>query len=136
MRLTLVAVLLTLVATSNSRVVAQIPLPAALMEGRLVFLAGEGMKRGWLNWAAEEIVKFDRFELVGDPEDAELIFTMVKTGEGAGAAGIPITGVGVFVVPITVDGFRFLVHRASDGRSIRSGSGWGCIRQAGHETVH
>ena len=31
---------------------AQLPVPTALLEHRVVFLTGQNLERGWLNWAA------------------------------------------------------------------------------------
>ena len=36
-------------------VAAQLPVPSALKEGRIVHLAGQNIDRGWMNWAAEEM---------------------------------------------------------------------------------
>ena len=69
---------------------AQLPVPSALLEHRTIFLTGQSIERGWLNWAAEEIRKLDRFKLVGDREDAELVFTIIRTESDEGTAVVPL----------------------------------------------
>ena len=89
---------------------AQLPVPSALLEHRVVFLTGQSIERGWLNWAADEIRKFDRFELVGDREDAELVFTVIHSESNQGTAVVPLTGVGIVAVPLEEQGVTLVVH--------------------------
>ncbi len=56
---------------------AQAPLPDALVHGRSVYLElQEGVERKWLNHAASEFIKQDRFELVGNSTAADLVATL------------------------------------------------------------
>ena len=89
---------------------AQLPVPSALLEHRVVFLTGKDVKRGWLSWAADEIQNFDRFKLVGDREDAELVFTLIYSKSSEGTAVLPLTGVGIIAVPIGQQGFTLVVQ--------------------------
>ena len=92
----------------------QLPVPSALLEHRTIFLTGQNIERGWLNWAAEEIHKLDRFELVGDREDAELVFTIIHTESDEGTAVLPLTGGGTISVPLEQQGVTLFVHDQND----------------------
>ena len=87
-----------------------LPLPSVLLEHRTVFLTGQSIERGWLNWAADEIRNLDRFVLVGDREDAELVFTVIHTESNEGTAVVPLTGVGIIAVPLEQQGVSLVVQ--------------------------
>ena len=87
-----------------------LPVPSALLEHRVVYLTGFNMEREWLDWAAEEIQKLKRFKLVGDREDAELVFTVTYSESNGGTAVLPLTGVGIVALPIGQKGVSLHVH--------------------------
>ena len=73
-----VAVASLLLAGMNSGPgLAQAPLPAALMNGRSLYLEPQGgIERKWLNHAANEFISHDRFTLVGSSANADLVATL------------------------------------------------------------
>ena len=103
------------VCCAMSGVAAQLPVPSALLEHRAVYLTGQNIERGWLNWAAEEIQKLGRFELVGDREEADLVFTVIYSESNGGTTVVPLTGVGIIAVPIDQKGVSLVVH-GGDGK--------------------
>ena len=110
MRNAILAVLMFCGVCSSTALLAQLPVPSALLESRTVFLTGQNIEREWLDWAAEEIRKLDRFELMGDQEDADLTFTVIRWDSREGVAAVPITGVGVIAVPLDQEGVSLAVH--------------------------
>ena len=75
----LIVVVVAVAATIST--LAQIPVPSALIEARTIFLDGQAVERKWLETAAREFQKQRRFELVADPESADLV---VVLSEGSG----------------------------------------------------
>ena len=87
-----------------------LPVPSALLEPRVVYLTGFNMEREWLDWAADEIHKLKRFKLVGDREDAELVFTVTYSESNGGTAVAPLAGLGIVALPIGQKGVSLHVH--------------------------
>ena len=77
---------------------AQAPLSTALLDARSVYVAGTGVERKWVDRMAEEIQKLDRFTLVGDRTEADLVVTLTT-----GHPGDTIT---------TLDSLRLVVQDA------------------------
>ena len=94
---------LVLFCVSYSAPAAQVPLPRTLLEGRVVFLEQLGADREWLDTAAGAVRRFDRFQLVGDQEDADLTFTLIRRTRNEGTAFFPFAGGGGIDVPIDQD---------------------------------
>lgn len=97
---------------------AQLPVPSALLESRVVYLTGQVPEREWLDWAAEEIRKLGRFQLVAERESAELVISIISSTRQEGAAAIPIDGVGIIAVPLEGNSVRIVVQREIDNREL------------------
>jgi hypothetical protein len=71
LRLTLLAL-----ALSSAVLVAQAPIPKALVEAKTVHLVNQGANDGTYNGIAKELLKWGRFELVDAQEASDLTMTV------------------------------------------------------------
>lgn len=88
-----VLVVVGVLSVSASPQTEQAPLSSKLLEARLVFLSGQGIEREWIDRAAEEIQKIDRFQLTATRGDADLVF-ILATGQPGESVLVPLTGGG------------------------------------------
>ena len=101
-----------LLAAAPALIAAQAPLPSPLVDSRLVFLMGAGVERGWVDRAAEEIQKLDRFQLTASREEAALLFVLT-TGQPGESVYLPLAGGGA--VAGTYRSARLVVQDPSTG---------------------
>lgn len=64
------------VALLASVALLQAPLPTALMEAQTVYLVNTSGERKWLDLLADELTKWERFEVIADRKAADLIVTL------------------------------------------------------------
>ncbi len=93
---------------------AQLPVPVELIEAETVYVEGLDVERTWLNHAGEEFVRQQRFTLIADRDQADLIVAL-RYGAPANqnAAIVPLPGVGAVFVESTAFTLT-VVHRASE----------------------
>ena len=106
-RLVLVAL-----TVSSSILLSQIPIPASLIDATTVYMQGVGIERKWLEHAAKEVAKIGRWEVVADPDHADVILTLAVGNFDGGTLIMPITGVGAIAVPMNSLVFQLVVQES------------------------
>ena len=92
----------------------QAPVAPELLEGRRVLLDGRGVDRKWLDHAAKEIQKLDRFQLVASRSDAQLVFVLTH-GQPGETIAVPVGGI---IVAATYKSVRLAVLEPMTGEVV------------------
>lgn len=106
MRLAVVFTMILLLSAAWSPA-AQAPLPTALHEARRVYITGQDVERKHIDHLAKELQKRKRFEVVGDREQADLVFLLARGRPGATVV-VPVAG---FLVGVQEGAFRLVIYQ-------------------------
>ena len=101
---------------SAAVVLAQVPLPDALVTARHVYIyAGPGLDRELVDHFAKEVAKRDRFELVATRDQADLLFRLNALSEDVMFV-VPVQGAGAIAGNVTeVKAYRLTISDAATG---------------------
>jgi hypothetical protein len=120
-------VVLTVLLSVASSLAAQAPLPTALKEGKRVYITGEDVERKHIDHLAKELQKRKRFEVVGDREQADLVFLLARGRPGATVI-VPVAGL---LVGVREGAFRLIIYQRRHDDALwedsREGDGNGTI---------
>ncbi len=97
----------------------QLPLPAALMDAKTVHLTSlTGVDRKTLGHVATEFRSQRRFELVADPDDADLLVTLMKQSHSLGVGVIEIPNAGFAAYEEKSDVYSLVAVDIATGKNL------------------